>query len=302
MSQHPYEHNPYQGPPPPQTYPYPLAGYVQPPYDPQYDQSSAERHYVVSQESFAYNAANIPGLGFGGPLMPVVAGNNNAEANPIAWRQNHSFVVNMSPGMDQYNPSNLPPAISQIQARHSPTQPTAQHEVMHNSPSEEIEEGELSESQFEDLYEPREVARIPEPADGSLDRPQLAERSRSVSVVEAQATDFYDEDGEQDVPDALEMQAFEANAVGKIFHLSYCNFKANGAQGRERTGSYSPYLSPREIQNGDTPRDGQEFIEGGRPFIGSHHKSTVVTPLTLAFMEQRREATEWLPRAKTEGA
>jgi hypothetical protein len=105
--------------------------------------------------------------------------------------------------------------------------------------SNEMEEGELSEGQFEDLYEPRES--VVQSKDKAVAAPiaPAADRSQPGSTVETPNAGFYtDED----------TSTKSRPGAGKVPN-------EQGQSARERSGSYSPYLSPREIQGDDTPKD-----------------------------------------------
>lgn len=103
--------------------------------------------------------------------------------------------------------------------------PQASHE-------ESAEEGELSEGELEDLYEPREdlagpptlhVLPLSAPAVGAI---------REGSIVDSHDTPLYES---------------EVNGQG--------NGEVVSRVDRDRSGSYSPYLSPREV--------GTELAEAG---------------------------------------
>jgi len=108
--------------------------------------------------------------------------------------------------------------------------------------NDDIEEGELSEGQFEDLYEPREPYQH-ETTQQSTKQPQSSNVSQPESAADTPEAGFYgnDEDDEG-----------ENGEKGK----------GDVPFARERSGSYSPFLSPTEIQNDNsTPQSG---IQAGK--------------------------------------
>ncbi|KAK0655567.1 hypothetical protein B0T16DRAFT_14252 [Cercophora newfieldiana] len=242
MSQYtypPYGYGQYSGPPPPsqqqqQPYGYEAATQYPPPgYHQPYDPRGAEIHRAASQNSLNYNANQIPGLGIGPPPVAAAFG---AVPDQGAWSQPPPFTTTV-PGLvppPQPSPMGLlggPPHPTDYWStpgaphvtQSLPTVPQASQTQSQPQPpsSNDIEEGELSDGQFEDLYEPREIAK-PQP---TADQP--------ASPVDTPEAGFYgndDDDGAipavKDGPDT--------------------------ADGRERTGSYSPFLSPDEIRTENT--------------------------------------------------
>lgn len=108
----------------------------------------------------------------------------------------------------------------------------------------EMEEGELSEGQFEDLYEPREPVAI-EPKAKTTAPPTAPAADRNLpgstfdSAADTPDGGFYTEDDSQNKTRASTKKAAKSQQP---------QFS------RERSGSYSPYLSPREIQGDSTPQ------------------------------------------------
>lgn len=162
MSHYPYGHGygQHQGTqhPTQQTAQPQLQPHLQPPnqnyYNKHYDPSIAERNRAVSQNSFNYNASQIPGLAMGGQASPG-AGYNHAldssswpasafsSAPPAATQTSAMSAAKLASGSIQKS-ERVPSAPS------SKSKPPIQ-------PVIDIEEGELSEGQFEDLYEPKDA-------------------------------------------------------------------------------------------------------------------------------------------------
>ncbi|KAK3693649.1 hypothetical protein B0T22DRAFT_46210 [Podospora appendiculata] len=227
MSQHhyPYGYGQNQNQPPQQPYSYqnPLS-YAAPTQNSPHDPAAGDRGRFVSQSAFDLNASHIPGLGIAGTppagnLYPVAPGSG-------AWAQSPAFGANPQAGAQpKLAPSGAPKHISKPQV-----QPIAL--AAHAALNSDVEEGELSEGQFEDLYEPQESARPAYSVQKAPKSPSEVNQSVPASAAETPDAAFYgiDEDeGEASARDKSEVVA-----------------------GRERSGSYSPFLSPREIQN-DNP-------------------------------------------------
>jgi hypothetical protein len=193
-------------------------------------------------------------------------------------------------GFSQPLPSDFAAAV-RSQSPYSPAQPVPERrKVISSVITDELEEGELSESP--DEYDPRhsfmrqKSSRQPHPSmaqhiiqqQQSRDRrsPQYAippaevsaevqhppsPSSRATSVPEAQATDFYDEEEEGEIAESSSSGSMPRDAT------------AGSGAVRQRSGSYSPYLSAGEIQDDQTPQKFRPVTHGA--FI-SHQLSTPV--------------------------
>ncbi|KAL2261573.1 hypothetical protein VTK26DRAFT_3859 [Humicola hyalothermophila] len=239
MSQfpNPYGYGQYHGqqptqPPHPYSYQN-FSGYTAPAYPVRYNSSAAEFNRDASQQSFDYNATNIPGLGIPGATP------GGAQYHPAPWAQHPMFPATASsvPPPQAYTPAPFP--VQHAQSTHSnlpsggPSNAKGADEskppasvVAQPAVSVDTEEGELSEGQFEDLYEPREPARDRVAAQSIAKSLPVADQSQTASAADTPEGGFYgtDEDDKEKGPGV--------------------------AEGRERSASYSPFLSPREIQSG----------------------------------------------------
>lgn len=148
MSHHPYSHGygQYQGPP------QPAQQSAQPPnqnyYNQRYSPSTAERNRAASQNSFNYNASQIPGLGIGGQASPGAGYNDAPDSSP--WPASA-----FSPFIPATSAANLASGSFQKAERLSSAPSNTSKPPI--QPAIDIEEGELSEGQFEDLYEPKDA-------------------------------------------------------------------------------------------------------------------------------------------------
>ncbi|KAJ4406068.1 hypothetical protein N0V85_004572 [Neurospora sp. IMI 360204] len=297
MSQYPPYPGPYngygqyQGQPPPQPPPQPPYGYQHPPNFSVPPPSTAPPPYSaaplyqlpgqpgigmdtnrnISQGAFDYNSMQIPGLGIGGPpatstpfgVPPIPSpwahpppSFQNHQPPPIMPRQptqppaprafggysgpSQPVVAASSSNGPVNRPANLPPKLRPVNLPPKlPPKPPARvtKEI-------EIEEGELSEGQFEDLYEPAppipvntNVKKAPKPAPAPVE-------SQPTSAVDTPDANFYGND-----EDEGEVSAKDGHG-------------AVPGSARERSGSYSPFLSPRELQSGNpTPQNGDRSMQ-----------------------------------------
>ncbi|KAK4189769.1 protein red1 [Podospora australis] len=238
-------HIPPPPPPPPPPQPQQQFGYQQPEsysaapppphvYNPPYGAAAAaidaNRH--TAQGSFHYNAAQIPGLG--AATSPPSGNPYHVGSVPSAWAQQPHYSGSVA-NFHVPPPHAIPPFTTQ-QPQHQHANGRANAHVQTRAPapientvtaSIEMEEGELSEGQFEDLYEPRQESR---PSTAAKPTPKTLVSSANASQPTSAA----------DTPDA----GFYADEEDETTSKS--------DQGRERSTSYSPFLSPRETQD-DSP-------------------------------------------------
>lgn len=202
MSQypHPFGYGQYYSHQPPQPYnfqnaaSYPPTGYDQP-----YSASTADWNRGASQASFDYNANRIPGLGLGAQD----ANQSNPAHSAMPWSQPHFFQPPAPhvPPPQSYSAGSIIPqqAQSNRTTRDSRGSPKAQKQPAsvpsYPTTNIEMEEGELSEGQFEDLYEPREpVTEVAKPTSRSL---PTTSQSQPPSPADTPDGGFYGSDEDE---------------------------------------------------------------------------------------------------------
>ncbi|KAL8387145.1 hypothetical protein RB595_010123 [Gaeumannomyces hyphopodioides] len=164
---------------------------------------SAPGPYTASQAAFSHNATQIPGLGVPG------AGTPSHYQSPWQPAPNFAGYGQQTATPQKPPPQSLPTAAVKATTLSAP-----------KPPNDVVEEGELEEEDFDDLYEPQ-------PADNA---PKLPEAPRRTTLGQSKK-------GTEDVQAGAFCGAELREAVPN----------RGGTPGRERSGSYSPYLSPREI-------------------------------------------------------
>lgn len=284
MSQYPHGYGQYTGHPPQYPYPYqPPQSYPPPglmtPYPPPVYSTPAEpqasgAHYGMAQNAFNANASNIPGLGIVG--TPNSGSPYNAAGMaPPGWDQSYtsSSISAGAPGTTAIPPA--PPTTSfhqQPQTTFPPLQhpaPTSSRlpnpiELQNQSNSggidedDDMEEGELSEGQFADLYEPRDSDSRGMKAAPMRKNPSNNDPSRGASVADTPEAGFYTTEDEG----ATTAKTKDGVGEGVSSRVSNRASQELSNQGRDRSGSYSPYLSPREIESDRTPNDGAPSPQG----------------------------------------
>ncbi|KAI0203371.1 hypothetical protein F4808DRAFT_41943 [Astrocystis sublimbata] len=235
MSQHPYGYGPPTGhyPPGPPSSSFPMMPMSAMPADQStyyYQQSQSApmlpTTFAASQSAYSQNSAMIPGLGLGG--NPAVPAPSFSPAAAQAWpAQGTAQPI----GYSHSQPRPAPPSL--------PQKPP----VPYQQPKTALEEGELSEGEFEDLYESRATTRPP-PQNIPIHPTNHKENRRSTtgnvelydphnSLVAQGDSHVRAATNTNDAPDA------QPELADDEWEPSYPE--------RERSGSYSPYLSPREV-------------------------------------------------------
>lgn len=275
MSQYPYGY-PSQGQPPQQQYPpyqpyntYPTPnGYAsQPPqqYPQQQPQPSTTGNYfVASQSAYNHNASSIPGLG-----IPSAA---PAFAVPFNEPWNQGYATSATPVQySSYNvPSSTSPAVATSSNHQSQTfdppglAPTAgntwslsqakNRELPRNTNNSEQprrepkaaspeEEGEVSEPDFDDLYDDVSNQVSNQATVVPLPSATTAKSAEDFAVNNSdQEADFYDTEVEERAIAKLDASSTAEGVAPQQTHETLDQVE------RDRSGSYSPYLSPREIE------------------------------------------------------
>ncbi|KAI0803588.1 hypothetical protein GGR55DRAFT_662246 [Xylaria sp. FL0064] len=190
--------------------------------------------YAASQSAYSQNSNSIPGLGLGGTQMPPSTSFSSGGSLPWPAQGHNSQTNNF---FQAQRPS--PAAIQQ--------QPRPLYQQPHNP----LEEGEPSEGEFEDLYEPRglvDVQGAPQVApQNQPTRPPDNLDSRGGSVGDADGSSIYDPHDPHVIHDESITQATSKNAPGEEQEFPPDDDWEPSYPERERSGSYSPYLSPREV-------------------------------------------------------
>ncbi|KAI1818525.1 hypothetical protein GGS20DRAFT_527426 [Poronia punctata] len=186
---------------------------------------------TANQSAYDYNSNRIPGLGLGG--APVSS-------------------TSFSPSVPQTWHIQAPTSQAKSQFQNHPKPPSS---VTKQPPSTDqsnsLEEGELSEGEFEDIYEPKQ------PTNFTREKPRALTTSASFHNVGS---------GGESMGDATLERGQEREQ-----HYSPDDEWEPSYPERERSGSYSPYLSPREVHRRisiakATPRENKtkDRVENGR--------------------------------------
>lgn len=275
MSHYPYGYG-FQGQQPPQqqypyqpygAYPAPGYGAQPPPQQQQQPPPATADYYTATQSAYDYNANNIPGLGtpLTAPQFPVPFGGQwdqgyGTSATPATYpTYNTSTFVPIPPAPpSQANSQARIPVPQEPQPKphlrpdssrpQSKTQPKEEQlKQQSRQPLKDVDsqdEGEISDGEFDDLYE------------DVYDQPVMPPKTKTVSPVSSedhaasstdQAANFYDTEMDEASASNGHTEAAPDKAPGG--HVP--NEQEPMRTERERSRSYSPYLSPREIEQED---------------------------------------------------
>ena len=273
MSQYPgpYGYGQWPAQVAPQQQPPQARRHGQPAYDGQYhDAQALEGQYAQSQASFAYNAS-IPGLGAGPAASPPAVPYPN-PSNGWGYTYPNVGAASAVLGQDAQNHNPAPYHEQQLAAPPMSTSgptPGGAHGAFPETVGEDAaEEGELSEGLFDDLYEPvGSTEVVPSVPANNPAEPVGTPTSGDISIVGAPETPFYEEEAEAEAEEGEALP--ETNGASPLYLTDDEDEEGEvpdqspgpNVVVRERSGSYSPYLSPREIHLEDEVTDGAEPID-----------------------------------------
>lgn len=238
----PQEQYMYQQPGYTQDRPYP-SYQAYPSYPAYQTPGPATEHYALSQASFNHNATQIPGLGIS---SPPAASPSQSVGGPWGSYGAPGGVTAAKPQQQaptqaaSHVPSNdhQPGTLSTTAPASSNTQKTTQ-----SLPVDVFDDGELSEEGlFDDLYDPDPPISTRSPPKKTVAFPQ-AEAQQANEETDLDLDNTFYEDDEGDEPGEISSNTNGAHHTVRA---------GGGDRGeKQRSTSYSPDLSPREIHNRD---------------------------------------------------
>ncbi|TLS21973.1 uncharacterized protein PpBr36_09467 [Pyricularia pennisetigena] len=126
------------------------------PYHTTPSEPASSASYLTSQNSFGYNATQIPGLGFGGPSAST--GNGPPQQPHQSWIPPPPPPANYQQQIPTTLATTLESSKISSQVASLPKPPV-------QNTQEAMEEGELSDADFDDLYDPQpEDVALPQPS------------------------------------------------------------------------------------------------------------------------------------------
>ncbi|KAI1392153.1 uncharacterized protein F4822DRAFT_389768 [Hypoxylon trugodes] len=238
MSEHPYNYGQYLGQQPPLPYTPPSSHNSQQPFYGVFQQPvplPALGNYATVNNSFQYNASSIPGLGMGN-LPPSVS---HRPQSTNTWNsQSQASQQNLAT-----QPREQPPAATSQQGNFHENATSQQSTAASKVQADQtLEEGELSEGEFDDLYEPQETVDIA--PQGLPSKPPSITENQNGSVGDADGSSIYD--GVTPRGEAISNSTTTPLPAADQEYSPDEDWEPTYEE-RERSGSYSPYLSPREI-------------------------------------------------------
>ncbi|ROW16477.1 hypothetical protein VPNG_02704 [Cytospora leucostoma] len=275
MSQYPYGYG-FQGQQPQQQYSYqpygaysaaPGHGAQQPqqPQQPSQPPPTTGNYYAATQSAYDYNANNIPGLGAppAGPLFPVHFngtwdqsgyGTNAVSAQyppyiPIPTNSTPASYTNKKneapASRDPDPPSQHRQNQSRVQTKAPQIQRLAEQPKQQPKDVDSQEEGEISDGQFDDLYD--DLSNQPsDPHPLTVASASGKSSEDGVATGTDQEPNFYDTDVEE-LPASRSQPTVTSR--GKVLGSDVALAQTEPSRvERDRSRSYSPYLSPREVE------------------------------------------------------
>lgn len=269
MSQYPYGYG-FPGQQPQQQYPYqPYGSYSAPgygtqqPQQPQQPPPTTANYYAATQSAYDYNANSIPGLGgpSTAPLFPVSFNGHwdrNGYGTNAPAAQYPPYIPNLTPSTstsyaNKQNPASVPqdPALPSQYRQNQLNVPTKVQRIerLTEQPRQQPrdvdsqEEGEISDGQFDDLYD--DASNQP-PGPQLLTAASAKYSEDGVASATDQEPNFYDTDlDDKSAPNKQSTIPFRVKAVGS----DKASKQAEPPRAEhDRSRSYSPYLSPREVE------------------------------------------------------
>ncbi|KAF2968528.1 hypothetical protein GQX73_g5030 [Xylaria multiplex] len=230
-------------------------------------------NYTMSQSAYDHNSNRIPGLGLGGTQIAPATSFRPGAPQPRPAQEHNPQIPQINSFFQQSQqrpPSSLP------QQSHPPYQPPQ------SQPQNILEEGELSEGEFEDLYEPKAPTNAPQVAPPN--KPARASHhldSSNSSIGDADGSSIYDPHDPHVIRPESAAQAASNNVPGVEQDDSPDDDWEPSYPDRERSGSYSPYLSPREVHRKISiakavSRDAKDSVQSSQPIYptGEHLPTT----------------------------
>ncbi|KAB5560027.1 hypothetical protein GE09DRAFT_1220691 [Coniochaeta sp. 2T2.1] len=242
-------------------------------------------YYAMTQAAYDYNSSipAIPGLGIGG--TPVAGTPYQAPPPPPSWGQSYQAGQDANsryaastpnvpsqqygysgppqfngptdqgfqpPSYNNNNNSNKNDNDNDTQALPPKPAPPLANEATQDS--DEMEEGELSDgSQFEDLYDPVDASTKSKDTTVIRHMISIPDDSQPASAADTPSGGFYSQ--EEEDPDSRNNSLKGAGAgAGTGTSGKHLDGHQHQPGARERSGSYSPYLSPREVEGASTPK------------------------------------------------
>lgn len=185
----------------------------------------------------------------GGGFPSSVAAPSYPAVNDSLWHQGNVSMLKGAPA-----PANIQPqkAVNQQPNLQASVLADASHFGVRSAQTtgsgDVLEEGELSEGEFEDLYEPRHPANAANAKASQASRPSSTALDNQGSAGDADESSIYDTGSSKEEINNGSTSASLPAVEEEDEEYSPGEYgESDAVRVRDRSGSYSPYLSPREV-------------------------------------------------------
>ncbi|KAI0476536.1 hypothetical protein GGR56DRAFT_666101 [Xylariaceae sp. FL0804] len=242
MTGNPHGYGQYPVQQPPSQLPFPQSSTSSFTQANSYGTATTSSPFTAAANAYNYNASRIPGLGLGAPSIPSTSYRPNSQPS---WQVSNPVLQPkpMPPAGPEAVQSSRPAGA--VQQNHLPEVISVAPVITRPQTSEVLEEGELSEGEFEDLYEPRESNSVPgSNANHTLQPSGALNNQHDSAGGDADGSSIYDAASPHG---EAAIGSTSTSVPGpEQEYLQDEDWEPTYPE-RERSGSYSPYLSPREI-------------------------------------------------------
>lgn len=185
----------------------------------------------------------------GGAFPSSVAATSYPAVNDSLWHQGNVSMLKGAPAPADVQPQKIVNQQAGLQASApADTSHFGVRSAQTTGSRDVLEEGELSEGEFEDLYEPRHSTNAANAKLSQASRPSSTALDNQGSAGDADESSIYDTGSSKgEVNNDSTSASLPAVEEDDEEYSPGEYGESDAVRARDRSGSYSPYLSPREV-------------------------------------------------------